>query len=106
MFENEQALQDAGFVLTPNIFNSPAGAGKVYAKSFENSAPFTDANVEGGLHYEYFSVDPQGVVAPWNQQNSPVAAPTMTDVIPPEAPTEAGPTVEPEAETTPEAPTE
>lgn len=78
--DNEQALIDAGFIITPNIYFSGKGNGKVYGKSFDNYAPFTDANVEGGKHYEYYSVDTDGTVAPWHAQINVVA--TQEEIAP------------------------
>lgn len=62
----EQELIDAGYQLTTNTFHSGIGEGKVYAKSLPNEGTFDDRNVEGGFHYEYFSVSPNGDVAPYS----------------------------------------
>ena len=94
----EKELQDNGFILTPNVFHDGIGnAGKVYAKSFEDEDKV-------GYHYEHFSVDSNGVVAPWKQEESPkVETPIVQDVIPPETETVAPAEVE---EVAPEAQTE
>ena len=87
MFENEQALEDAGYILTPNIFHSGKGNGKIYAKSFDNVAPFTNQNPEGGKHYEHYSVDVDGTVAEWKPSVNFVATSEDTSTTP--APTES-----------------
>lgn len=77
MFDSEKELIEAGFILTPNAFHDGIGnTGKVYAKSFE------DEDKEG-RHYEYFSVDSNGVVAPYVLAKNVIATPEVVDVVAP-----------------------
>lgn len=61
----EQQLVDAGFVQTPEVAHTGTGHGKVYAKSFDNVVPFDEKNPEGGKHFDYYVVNPDGTVAPY-----------------------------------------
>ena len=99
---NEQELLDLGYVLTNQVAHTGIGDGKVYAKSFDNVAPFDEKNVEGGKHYDYWQVDPNGVVSTFAAQASPVATPEVpvppaSTAFPDSAATASEPAVEPEA---------
>ena len=58
-YNSVSELEADGYVKTPQPFHDGKGLGSVYAKS----VPDDEGN---GFHYSLFSVDSEGVVAPYS----------------------------------------
>jgi len=86
-YKTELDLADAGFVLTPNIWHTGKGSGKVFEKIVDEVRVFYGVDVDGAVMPLSFTGGQPTVVAPVE------ATPEVVE-----------PAVEPEA--TPEAPVE
>lgn len=96
-YQNESDLLADGFALTTNIFQTGAGKGKVYEKIVHQ--------LDEAPKRIYFSVDTEGVVAPWNFVVPAPTAEVKTEDVTPEVAEDTSKTVD-TTETTDEVKTD